>query len=77
MSLGNLNPGPSENAWQAFTKIEPVLSRKLNELPSNEDLRRIGYYTFEEEANPLTTEQEHCRSDLSFLMSRGYLNSAR
>ena len=46
-----LNLDSFPNAWEAFRKLEPVVSQSLNKIHEGEALRHAGYYTYEEEAD--------------------------
>lgn len=54
---------PHRNAWDAFLAVEAVISEKLNKIGSDEFLRKLGYYTLEEEADIFA---------LNYLMTYGY-----
>jgi Zn-dependent protease with chaperone function len=58
----DFHASPSRNAWEAFQKIEPVMARRMAELHASAELRRVGYYTFEEEADVFA---------LNYLLSTG------
>lgn len=49
--IGDHQPTPSKNAWEAYRKLGPVIEKNLREIHASELLRQIGYYTPEEEAD--------------------------